>query len=371
MTDLVSLLSDLVSFRSLSHEEEAIADYVERRQSADGLEVGRKGNNVYGRLGDGPVSLLLNSHLDVVPESEGHPYDPYVPTIVNGVLFGRGSVDAKASVAAMMNAMASLASSGFQPPFGSLMVATTACEERGGGYNGLQDLLPDIGLPGAAIIGEPTSLVPVRAQRGILILDCEATGRSAHAGRAHLGDNAIMTATRDVGKIAELTFEHVHPLLGPISLNVTEIRGGTAHNVIPDLCRFTIDVRTTPAYNHDDLVDQISAILDSAVSIRSSRYIPVETDAHATIVGAAERASKNPATGSPTASDWVYLPTTPTVKFGPGNSELSHTANEGIDLSELEQAAEMYRAIVIDYYRNEANERNRSASTAAGEKALG
>src|SRR6056297_844985 len=213
MTDpVLDLHGALVGIPSISHEEGPIADFVEdhlRRAEAP-VEVGRLENNVWASLGDGDDLLLLASHLDVVPPSTDHPYPPFEPTRVNGRIYGRGAVDAKASGAAMLQALLDLAAEGFSPP-GRVVVALTACEETGR-YNGLDHLRRDVfgtTLPPvtSAIVGEPTGLRPCLAQKGLLILTATAHGRAAHAARAHLGTNALTVAARDLLALDGFTFE--------------------------------------------------------------------------------------------------------------------------------------------------------------------
>jgi hypothetical protein len=140
----VALLKDLVRFPSLSREEGPVADFVEDYVRRAGLPVERFEDNVFFRLGEGQDRLLLNSHLDVVAPSNDHPYDPFDPVEIDGRLYGRGTVDAKASGAAMTTAVLDLAAEGWTPPNGQVLVALTACEELGGTYNGLQNLRPHL-----------------------------------------------------------------------------------------------------------------------------------------------------------------------------------------------------------------------------------
>ena len=349
--EAVALLKDLVRFPSLSHEEEAIADFVEEHVHSAGLPVKRHDNNVYFWLGQGPDRLLLNTHLDVVPPSADHPYDPFQPTEVEGQLYGRGAVDAKASGAAMTTALLELAREGFDPAGGQVLVALTACEETGGGYNGLQDLRPHLPELRAAIVGEPTDLQPCVAQKGLLILTVHARGKTAHAARAHLGDNAILRAARDLQILAEYSFDRDDPHLGRPTLSVTTIEGGTARNVVPDHCTFTLDIRTTPAYTHQEITASIAEQLESDVEVHSARIVPVSTPLSARIVQACRDALPGAEPfGSPTASDWMFLHDLPAVKLGPGSSEQSHTPNEHIDLDEVDRAVNAYKGIIRSYF---------------------
>lgn len=351
--DVVALHKELVRFPSLSDQEGPIADFVEEfvAASACNVHVGRRDDNVYFWLGEGTDTLLLNTHLDVVPPSTGHPYDPFEPIEFDGRIYGRGSVDAKASGASMTIALLSLAVQGWRPPSGRTMVALTTHEETGGTDNGLEKLRPHLPPLSAAIVGEPTDLRPCVAQKGLLILTVRARGKAAHAARSHLGENAVLKAARDLTRLQSLEMDREDPFLGPPTLTVTTIEGGSARNVVPDLCTFTLDVRTTPAYSHEELIERISAYLESDVEVHSKRIVPVATSLESRIVRAClETDPFARPFGSPTASDWIFLSDVPTVKLGPGSSELSHTAEESVSIDELRRAVDVYRGIIRAYY---------------------
>ncbi len=349
---VVTLLQQLVRFKSLSHDEAAVAEFCARTLAVPPLRVEQVDNNVIARLGTGERAFLLNTHLDVVPPSDDHPYPAFGGEIHDGCVFGRGSVDAKASVAAMTTALLDLAESGWLPPSGwSVVLALTACEEVGGGYNGLEAVRPLLPTLEAAIIGEPTELAPCTAQKGMLLVEAVSKGRTAHAARPHLGVNALVGAARDVIRLDEFTFDRQHPLLGETVANVTVLRGGSVHNVIPDQCTYTIDARIAPAYTSDEVLSILREMLDADLSVRSNRYVPVETDHCEPIVRAAVAASGKEPFGSPTASDWVYVRDVPTVKLGPGDSNRSHTAGERIEIDELAKGPDVYRAIIEEYFQ--------------------
>ena len=349
--DPVSLLQDLVRFPSVSHEEKEIADFVEQFVRQRGVSVDRHADNVFFWIGDGPDCLLLNSHLDVVPPSADHEHDPFGAIEIDGNIYGRGAVDAKASGAAMTAALLNLAADGWTPPGGKLMVALTACEETGGGYNGLQDLRPHLPHLSAALVGEPTDMQPCLAQKGLLILRFTAAGRSAHAARAHLGMNAIVRAAEDILRLQEYRFTRDDPYLGHPTITVTTIEGGTARNVVPDRCTFYVDIRTTPEYEHEALADELSSLVESSVEIHSKRFVPVATPPEARIARACREALPDAEPfGSPTASDWIFLHDVPTVKIGPGSSDLSHTPNEHIPAERVREAARDYTRIIQAYF---------------------
>ena len=355
MSPVLALHDALVRFPSLSTEERAIADYVEAHARAAGLDVGRHEDNVWAALGTGDDLLLFASHLDVVPPSASMPYDPFTPTAVDGKIYARGAVDAKASGAAMLQALIDLKRGGFDPP-GRVMVALTACEETGGPYNGLEALRPTLPPVSAAIIGEPTELCPCLAQKGLLILTVTAHGRMAHAARAHLGQNALTAMARDLLRVDAFAFERADPLLGLPTVTATVVQGGTARNVVPDRCTATLDVRSTPAYTHPELTAILSDTLESAVSVYSERLVPCATAADARIATATRAALRglgldDTPFGSPTASDWVFVADVPAVKLGPGRSELSHTPDEHVEAAEVERAVGVYASIARHYFR--------------------
>jgi len=348
---VVALLKDMVATPSLSHEEKALADALEEYVQSAPVSVKRFEDNLYFWIGEGENCLLLNTHLDVVPPSKDHPYDPFTPIEHAGKIYGRGTVDAKGSGAAMTTALLRLAATGWQPKDGKVMMALTVCEEVGGTTNGLQNLRPHLPPIHAALVGEPTNMQPCIAQKGLLILRIEAHGTSAHAARAHLGENAIYKAARDIQRLERHVFTKADPFLGAPTLSVTVIEGGAARNVVPDLCTFYVDIRSTPAYTHEELIAKISDLLDSEVHVHSKRLIPAGTAADARIAQACKQAIPNAAFfGSPTLSDWIFLNDVPTVKIGPGSSSLSHTALEHIEMADLEQAVLDYEAIIRAYF---------------------
>lgn len=360
MPPVIDLHAALVRIPSLSHEETAAADLVEAHARGAGLAVGRDdaatgGANVWASLGDDDHDvLLLASHLDVVPPSADHPYPPFEPTTVDGRIYGRGAVDAKASGAAMLQALIDLRAGGWRPP-GRVIVALTACEETGGPYNGMQALRAHLPPVSAAVVGEPTGLRPCLAQKGLLILTLTARGRTAHAARAHLGDNALTRLARDLVRVDGLAFERVDPLLGPVTVTATMASAGTAKNVVPDRATATLDVRSTPVYTHAELAALIGDALESDVAVHSDRLVPCATPADARVARAAAAASAAhglDATpfGSPTASDWVFLADVPAVKLGPGRSELSHTADEHVTVNQLTRAVGVYRDLITGYF---------------------
>jgi len=351
MLSASELLKAMVRYPSLSYQEEEIASFLEDYVQRPGVRVRRLDNNLYFWIGNGKRRLLLNSHLDVVPPSSGHPYDPFNPVEVEGRIYGRGTADAKASGAAMTTALLSLVQEGWAPEDGEVIVALTVCEEVGEQDNGLRALRPYLPPLHAALVGEPTALQPVVAQKGLLILKVTAHGKSAHAARAHLGENAIIKAAEDIRRLDQYDFAHEDLLLGSPTLCVSVIEGGNARNVVPDRCTFYIDIRSVPGLTHETMVQDLDALLDADVDIFSGRIIPVSTPVSASIVQSCLQAlpGTQPA-GSPTASDWIHLHDLNVVKIGPGQSELSHTAEEHVLAAEVDRASRVYQRIIKNYF---------------------
>jgi acetylornithine deacetylase len=378
---VTELHRSLVEIPSLSREEGPIADYLEHffrnqietiaqnhatsasaaeppdldfaRNGPNTLNLLRIGNNLCLSLGDGPRTLLMNSHLDVVPPPENHPDDPFKAVEQDGMVYGRGSVDAKASVSSMIVALLSLARDGYRPRHGKVILALTVCEEMGGVDNGLETILPVLPRPDAAIVGEPTEMEPCIAQKGLLILRMISIGETAHAARAALGINAIEGAAEDIMRLKTLKFDRIHSTLGEVTMTVTTIEGGTARNVVPDRCVTYLDIRTTPEYEHQELVQLVQQHVKSHIEVHSERLVPVDTSASESIVRACIESNPGAvAFGSPTLSDWIYLKGIPTVKMGPGDSRFSHRADEHVAVAELHRGVAIYRDVIQSYFQH-------------------
>lgn len=350
--DALELLCALVRAPSPSGEEGPAADVLERWLSERGLDPVRDGRNVWAGVGeDGPV-LLLCSHLDTVPVGEGWTRPPLEAHREGERIYGRGANDAKASVAAMACTLRALRDEGALDAGGRVVLAAT-CEEETGRPGGLPDLLPRLPPPAAAVVGEPTGLAPVVAQKGLLVLEATAHGRPSHAARPEEGENAIANAAAAIRALAELRFERVHGSLGTPTAVVTVIEGGSRRNTIPARCTFWIDVRTTPAYEPRELAELIGRALGPRVEVRvhSDRIRAVDVDPEDPIVRAAVRATGGAATrGSPTVSDWAFLRGIPAVKLGPGESRRSHAPDEFVAEGELLAAVRVYRELAREWF---------------------
>jgi acetylornithine deacetylase len=346
------LLEFLVSTPSVSGNEDKIANNLSGILSGEGFRIQREGNSIWYTLGKRQrPHLLLISHLDTVPPCAGWNSYPFKAHIEDGKLIGLGANDAKGSVAAMIMAAREIQHRDFE---GSITFAFVADEERGG--EGIRTIKPKLGHIDAALVGEPTGLQVCTAQRGLLILRCTAHGKAAHAAHAHLGENAIHKAVRDISRLAAMEFE-AHQNLGATRAEVTQITGGLARNQVPDRCDFFVDLRTTPNLDHATVAAEIDARLESEVAMHSHRYEPVATNASELVVRAAlEVADASAGIGSVTTSDWAFLKGIPAVKVGPGNTNRSHRPNEYLLLSELETGVAFYSRFIHTYFRMAAAE---------------
>jgi acetylornithine deacetylase len=341
-----ALLQSIVAIPSVSGSEGALAEYLTTFLAGEGFQVHRQGHNLWFEVGTQGPRLLLVSHLDTVPGCEGWSDNPLQPWWVGDRLFGLGANDAKGCVTAMILAALDLRAEA--ATLGATAVFAFTAEEEVGG-KGIRELLPALGPLDAAVVGEPTGLRICTAQRGMLILKCTAKGEAAHVAHAHLGDNAIHKAARDITRLGALRFEP-HVLLGETRAQVTTVAGGRARNQVPDSCEFFVDLRTTPNLDHAAVAAQIAGELESDVAVHSERYRAVATAAGEPVVAAALAASGNQGgVGSATTSDWAFLAHLPAVKAGPGDTHRSHRPDEWLSLAELQGGAAFYGKLVRHY----------------------
>lgn len=341
----VKLLSGLISTPSPSRDEARTADLLCDFLTRRGAHPQRLYNNVWAVAGEydpARPTLLLNSHHDTVRPAAGYTRDPFAPTVEEGRLYGLGSNDAGASVAALTETFLALHDKPL--PF-NLLLALSA-EEECSGERGVRALLPRLAESyriDMAIVGEPTSMQASTAERGLVVLDCTARGRSGHAARNE-GVNALYAAMDDIAVLRGFRFEKESAALGPIGVTVTQIEAGTQHNVVPDTCRFTVDVRTTDAYTNEQTVEILQRAIRSEAVPRSTRIRASVIAGSHPLVRAAVAAGCATFV-SPTASDRTLMPF-PALKIGPGESSRSHTADEFVCIGEIAHGIETYRKIL-------------------------
>ncbi|MCB0308203.1 MAG: M20/M25/M40 family metallo-hydrolase [Bdellovibrionales bacterium] len=343
----LELLKQLVSIPSVSGDENSIATFLHDYLLEKGLKPQRKGDNIWFDIykGDGP-RLLLNSHIDTVPPSSQWTLDPFVPLEENSRLYGLGANDAKASVCSMIKSAISLRDSPFE---GTLVVALTCNEEKG--RLGLETIINELGTIDAAIVGEPNGMNICVAQKGILVLELSWVGISSHSAHGS-SNNALLHCIQDLEYLSQLSWDRKDMFLGETRLEVTSVHSGDRVNVIPGEAKAIVDIRYSPKYSTDEIIKIIKQSTKANIRIYSDRRSAVSTDPKSFIVRAAMAAQPNVSlVGSKTSSDWVFLKHLPVIKMGPGDTTRSHTADEYIQLDELEQSVDIYKNTITNYFK--------------------
>lgn len=339
--DTVELLMNMIRIPSFSRDEGAVADFLERWMLTEGFEARRLGNNLWMESGpaDGRPTILLNAHIDTVKPASGYTRDPFTPEIEDGCLYGLGSNDDGGSLVALLETYSRLIQK--EQPYRLIFSATA--EEEVSGRGGLDLILPELGLIDFGVMGEPTGMRMAVAERGLMVLDCTAYGKSGHAARNE-GVNAIYKAIEDIQWFKSHSFDRVSDFLGAVKMSVTQINAGTQHNVVPDRCTFVVDVRPNGMYTNPELLEMIKSSVSCEVKERSTRigssHLPMD---HPAVVRGLSLGLEP--FGSPTTSNQA-LCHFPTLKIGPGDSARSHSADEYIRLDEIGDGIETYVALL-------------------------
>ena len=335
--DAVELLKRLISIPSVSRDETAAADVFEQQVSAWGLPARRIGNNILiqEELNPHQPTLLLCAHIDTVKPVSTWTRNPFTPVVEDGRLYGLGANDCGGGLVSLLAVYRLLR--GLSLKYNLVYLAS--CEEEVSGEGGFRLALPELPPIDVAIVGEPTGMQPAIAEKGLMVIDGTAYGKSGHAARNE-GVNAIYEALDDLVWLRDYRFKKESPLLGPTKMTVTVLNSGTQHNVIPDECHFVIDVRTNEYYQNEFLFAFLQKHVKSELKARSFRlsssHIPMEHP----LVQRCVEIGMTPF-GSPTLSDQALMPFL-SLKLGPGESSRSHTADEFICLSEIENAIQTY-----------------------------
>lgn len=337
--EAIDLLKGMISRPSFSREETAVADYLQKCWSDAGHHVFRKGNNLWiiaPGFDFAKPTLLLNSHIDTVKPAAGWQKDPFLPEETeDDRLYGLGSNDAGASVVSLYEAFTILSAKA--QPYNLIFLAS--CEEEVSGKNGIECVLPELPPIRFAMVGEPTGMRPAIAEKGLMVLDCVATGKAGHAARNE-GVNAIYKAIEDINWFSTYQFPEKSDLLGPVKMTVTIIKAGTQHNVVPDRCEFTVDIRSNEFYSNERLFELIKEQVGCEIKARSFRLNSSRTEPEHPFVQRCLMLGKEPF-GSPTLSDQALM-RFPSVKIGPGDSARSHSADEFIRGPEIRDAITTY-----------------------------
>jgi acetylornithine deacetylase len=343
--DAIELLIQLIQTQSFSREEEGTAAILEQFLTQHGIPAQRRGNNVWATSRDmdpHKPTILLNSHHDTVKPGVAWTYPPFGAVVEGDKLTGLGSNDAGASAVSLLAVFRYFYD---QPTAFNLICAITA-EEEVSGANGVKSILPELGTIDLGIVGEPTGMNAAIAEKGLLVLDGVALGRTGHAARNE-GDNALYKALDDINWLRTYQFPKVSEMLGPVKMTVTQISAGTQHNVVPDECRYVVDVRPTECYTNEEILEIIRANVQANIAPRSTHLQSSGLALEHPIVRKAVAMGKT-TYGSPTLSDQALM-RFPTLKMGPGDSARSHAPDEYILLSEIRAGIADYIELLTDF----------------------
>ena len=340
----LELLKRLIATPSTTGSEQEVSAILKADMERHGYKPECIGLNLlcYGHSYDpAKPTILLNSHMDTVKPVAGWTRDPFTPTVEDGRLYGLGSNDDGAGLVSLLYAFYELDSK--PQSYNPLFLATV--EEERNGQNGMKLVVQSLPKVDVALIGEPTGMQPAIAEKGLMVLDFTVHGKAGHAARNE-GINALYRATELIEKLRTFKFDKVSDLLGPVKFTITMINAGTQHNVIPDTCTFTADVRTNEMYSNHEVFEIIKGLLPEwcDVQARSFNLNSSRIDASHPIIRKAVSMGLVPY-GSPTLSDQAILDC-PSFKMGPGDSARSHTADEYIGLQELEYALPVYMKLL-------------------------
>lgn len=341
--EALELLKYLIATQSFSGEENETALLIMQWFSNHDIKFESKKHNVWAKnkyFDASKKTILLNSHHDTVKPNKGYTKNPYNPEVSEGKLYGLGSNDAGGSLVSLLATFTYFYE---RNDLNYNIVMVASAEEESSGLNGLNSMLQIIPPIDFAIIGEPTLMQLAIAEKGLLVLDCEAKGTSGHAAHG-IGDNAIYKAIEDIQWFQNFEFPKHSEMLGKVKMTVTQINAGNQHNVIPATCNFVVDVRVTDAYSNQEVLEIVQSNVKSEVKARSLRLNSSSIPQDHPIVKAGIKLGRK-TYGSPTLSDQAIL-SCPSLKLGPGDSFRSHTADEFIYVNEVEEGIELYIKIL-------------------------
>ena len=340
--DAIGLLSQLIATPSTSRNEKDAADIMEKALHNYGFTPHREANNVWvidPHFDEQKPTLLLNAHIDTVKPVDSWRRDPFAPTIEGDTLYGLGSNDCGGGLCSLLQIFRILT----EKPQSYNLIYLASAEEEVSGKDGISRALPLLPKIDLAIVGEPTGMQPAVAEKGLMVLDVIAHGKSGHAARNE-GVNAIYEALDDMRWIRDYKFEKVSPFLGPTKMTLTVVNAGTQHNVIPDKCTMLVDIRTNEFYDNEEVYHFICQHLKSEVKAHSFRLKSSRIDPEHPLIKKYVAMGMKPF-GSPTLSDQALM-SFPSFKLGPGESSRSHSADEFIKISEIADAIAKYKELL-------------------------
>ena len=342
VSDAVQLLKKLIAIPSVSRNEKDAADIMEQTIRSYGFEPQREANNLWiidPHYDESRPTLLLNAHIDTVKPVASWSRDPFSPDVEDGVLYGLGSNDCGGGLCSLLQIFRMLT----EKPQSYNLIYLASAEEEVSGKDGITRALPLLPHIDLAIVGEPTGMNPAVAEKGLMVLDVIAHGKSGHAARNE-GVNAIYEALDDMRWIRDYKFEKVSEFLGPTKMTLTVVNSGTQHNVIPDKCTMLVDIRTNEFYDNEEVYEFIRQHLKSEVKAHSFRLKSSRIDPEHPLIRKCVAMGMKPF-GSPTLSDQALMHF-PSFKLGPGESSRSHSANEFIRISEIRDAIAKYETLL-------------------------
>ena len=342
VSDAVQLLKKLIAIPSVSRNEKDAADIMEQTIRSYGFEPQREANNLWiidPHYDESRPTLLLNAHIDTVKPVASWSRDPFSPDVEDGVLYGLGSNDCGGGLCSLLQIFRMLT----EKPQSYNLIYLASAEEEVSGKDGITRALPLLPHIDLAIVGEPTGMNPAIAEKGLMVLDVIAHGKSGHAARNE-GVNAIYEALDDMRWIRDYKFEKVSEFLGPTKMTLTVVNAGTQHNVIPDKCTMLVDIRTNEFYDNEEVYEFIRQHLKSEVKAHSFRLKSSRIDPEHPLIRKCVAMGMKPF-GSPTLSDQALMHF-PSFKLGPGESSRSHSANEFIRISEIRDAIAKYETLL-------------------------
>lgn len=362
--EAVQMLKGMVAIPSVSFEEDRVRDYISEVLKGYGVRHETVKNNIVAldeNFSPEKKTLMLCAHIDTVPPGTGYSFDPYRPDYGKAaailghpeaeLVCGLGSNDDGGSVVSLCAAFRHFRKKDL--PFNIVLVL--CCEEERSGPGGMTWIwehyneipgLENAGKPDWAIIGEPTGMKAATSERGLLVIDGEAEGVSGHAARGE-GVNALYIALEDIDRLRKFDFRKVSPVMGRVRLTVTQINAGTAHNVVPDRCRFVVDIRPTEMYGNEEILGELQAVCRSRLTARNLRNRSSATFPGSPLPECLGRTGIG-TFSSPTTSDWIRV-RCDAVKMGPGQSERSHRKDEYILVSEIEEAIRTYIRFIDNF----------------------
>lgn len=342
---MIELLRDIIRIPALSFNEEKRCTFLYEYLLQSGIKSTRVGNNLIALnalFDPKKATLALDAHIDTVAPSDQYSRDPYDTGDSNQIIYGLGSNDDGGSVVTMIHTFRHYYNA--ELPINLMLVL--ACEEERSGLGGAAQLYASDGyfqskglMPKWVIVGEPTGMQAATSERGLLVIDGEARGESAHAAHG-IGINALYIALDDIQAIRQFRFERISPTMGEVRCNVTQISSGSAHNVIPDSCKFVVDIRPTDLYANSDILSSLQSICKSKLTARNLSNKSSATPAESLLIKTAKKLQIN-TFSSATTSDWMRI-AVEAIKMGPGDTSRSHKADEYILSKELDEALDTY-----------------------------